>query len=103
MRRAGIHTRMGLELRSAFVAAGLGEPTMRSEQDVGGSADWTGYDNLALVLRSLLPVIEATGSADPDELDVDTLADRFREEVADRGSMAAMPPLVGAWARVVSE
>ena len=100
MARAGVHTRMGLELRSAFVAAGLGEPTMRSEQDVGGAADWSGYDNVALVVRSLLPVIEATGTADPEELDVDTLADRLRAEVADRGGMAAGPPLVGAWARV---
>jgi ubiquinone/menaquinone biosynthesis C-methylase UbiE len=100
MARAGVHTRMGLELRGAFVAAGLGEPSMRSEQDVGGTADWSGYDNIALVVRSLLPVIEATGTADPDELDVDTLADRLRAEVADRGGMAAGPPLVGAWARV---
>jgi SAM-dependent methyltransferase len=100
--RGGVHTRMGSELRSAFLDAGLGDPTLRSEQDVGGSSGWSGYDNLALVVRSLLPVIEATSTADPDELDVDTLADRLRAESADLGGMAAMPPLVGAWARVVS-
>jgi SAM-dependent methyltransferase len=100
MARAGVHIRMGFELRGAFLDAGLGEPTLRSEQDIGGSADWSGYDNVALVVRSLLPVIEATGTADPDELDVDTLADRLRAEVADRGGMATGPPLVGAWARV---
>jgi ubiquinone/menaquinone biosynthesis C-methylase UbiE len=100
MTRAGVHTRMGLELRRAFVAAGLGEPAMRSEQDLGGTSDWSGFDNLALVLRSLLPIIERTGTADPDELDVDTLADRLRREVAERHGTAAGPALVGAWARV---
>jgi ubiquinone/menaquinone biosynthesis C-methylase UbiE len=100
MARAGVHTRMGVELHGAFLAAGLPAPRLRSEQDVGATADWIGFDNFALVMRSLLPVIEATGTATAAELDVDTLADRLRAELIEVGGVAGHPPLVGAWARI---
>jgi SAM-dependent methyltransferase len=103
MTRAGVHQRMGLKLRSAFLAAGLPAPALRSEQDLGGGADWPGYDNLALVVRSMLPVIVATGAATAAELEVDTLADRLRSQLIATGGVAASPPLVGAWARVRDE
>jgi SAM-dependent methyltransferase len=100
MTRAGGHHRMGLKLRGAFLDAGLPAPTLRSEQDLGGGADWLGYDNLALVVRSLLPVIVATGAATAAELEVDTLADRLRSQLIATGGVAASPPFVGAWSRV---
>jgi hypothetical protein len=98
--RAGVHARMGLELFGAFAAAGLGEPEMRSEQDVGGGAGWAGYAVLAETIRSLLPAIEATGLATAAEVDPDTLTDRLRADVVATGGVAASPPLIGAWARV---
>jgi hypothetical protein len=91
---------MGLELFGAFAAAGLGEPEMRSEQDVGGGAGWAGYAVLAETIRSLLPAIEATGLATAAEVDPDTLTDRLRADVVATGGVAASPPLIGAWARV---
>jgi SAM-dependent methyltransferase len=98
--RAGVHARMGLELFGAFAAAGLGEPALRSEQDVGGGATWAGYAVLAETIRSLLPAIEATGLATAAEVDPDTLAERLRADVVATGGVAASPPLIGAWARV---
>ena len=98
--RAGVHARIGLELFGAFAAAGLPEPELRSEQDVGGGAGWAGYTVLAETIRSLLPAIEATGLATAAEVDPDTLADRLRADVVATGGVAASPPLIGAWARV---
>ncbi|HEX6621523.1 MAG TPA: class I SAM-dependent methyltransferase, partial [Solirubrobacteraceae bacterium] len=60
---AGMHARMGLELRGAFVEAGLSAPEMRSEQDVGGGPDWSGYEVLAQTVRASLPLITRAGLA----------------------------------------
>lgn len=98
--RAGVHARIGLELFGAFAAAGLPEPELRSEQDVGGGGGWSGYAVLAETIRSLLPAIEVTGLATAAEVDPDTLADRLRADVVATGGVAASPPFVGAWARV---
>ena len=98
--RAGAHARIGLELFGAFAAAGLAEPELRSEQDVGGGAGWAGYAILAETVRSLLPVIEATGVATAAEVDPDTLADRLRADVMATGGVAASAPLIAAWTRL---
>jgi SAM-dependent methyltransferase len=96
---AGMHARMGLELRAAFVEAGLSAPQMRSEQDVGGGPEWHGYEALAETVRASLPLITRAGLATADEVDVDTLAARLRAGVVAGGGVAASPVLVGAFAR----
>jgi SAM-dependent methyltransferase len=96
----GMHARMGLELRSAFVAAGLPAPELRSEQDVGGGLDWSGYEALAETARAVLPLMAVSRPASAEELDVDTLAARLRAAVVAGGGVAASPALVGAFARV---
>jgi SAM-dependent methyltransferase len=96
---AGMHARMGLELRAAFVEAGLPAPEMRSEQDVGGGPDWNGYDVLAQTVRAALPLITRAGLATAEQIDVDTLAARLRAGVVASGGVAASPVLVGAFAR----
>ena len=98
--RAGAHARIGLELFGAFAAAGLPEPELRSEQDVGGGAGWAGYAILAETVRSLLPAIEATGLATAAEVDPDTLADRLRADVWPRAASRPAPPLIAAWTRL---
>jgi SAM-dependent methyltransferase len=98
---AGMHARMGLELRGAFVAADLPAPELRSEQDVGGGLDWTGYEALAETVRAALPLITAAGLASAEEVEVDTLAARLRDAVVAAGGVAASPALVGAFARVL--
>jgi SAM-dependent methyltransferase len=96
---AGMHARMGLELRAAFVDAGLPAPQMRSEQDVGGGPDWSGYEALAETVRASLPLITRSGLATAEQIDVDTLAARLRAGVVASGGVAASPVLVGAFAR----
>ena len=96
---AGMHARMGLELHATFLEAGLPAPQMRSEQDVGGGPDWTGYEILAETMRASLALIVRAGLATPEEVDVDTLAARLRAAVVAGGGVAASPVLVGAFAR----
>jgi ubiquinone/menaquinone biosynthesis C-methylase UbiE len=96
---AGTETQMGLKLYPAFVAAGLPAPTMRLDAAVGGGPVQTMYVVIAEVIRSLLPLIEKLGLATAAEVDVDTLADRIRDEVVAGGGVIVSPTLVGAWAR----
>ena len=98
--RGGSNARMGLELRAAFLAAGLPAPELRSEQDVGGGLEWRGYDLLAETVRAALPSIAACDEATAQELEVDTLAARLRTAVVAGGGVATSPALVGAFARV---
>ena len=57
------------------------------------------YEWLAETVRSLPPVIEKTGVATKEEVDVDTLANRLREEVVAGGGVIYSPVYVGAWIR----
>ena len=50
--------------------------------------------------RTLLPLMERTGVASAAEVDVDTLAERIRNEVVARRASVVLPPFVGAWTRV---
>jgi SAM-dependent methyltransferase len=93
----GTDTRLGLKLHSAFVAAGLPAPAMRLDASIGAGPHSPVYWVIAEVIRSLLPVMEKLGVAVAAEVDVDTLADRLRDEVVARGGVLVMPSLVGAW------
>jgi hypothetical protein len=57
------------------------------------------YLNVAEVVRSLLPLIEKFGVATAAEVNIDTLADRMRDEVVAGGGVVVTPSLVGAWSR----
>ena len=78
--QAGIELQMGFKLFPAYVAAGLPGPAMHGETILGGGPDFAGYAYLAGVFRSILPLMERFGIATPGEVDIDTLADRLREE-----------------------
>jgi hypothetical protein len=47
----------------------------------------------------VLPFLERSGQATAAEVDIDTLVDRMRAEVAAARGLTFMPPFVGAWAR----
>jgi ubiquinone/menaquinone biosynthesis C-methylase UbiE len=98
-KRAGVETSMGSRLYPIYKQAGLPEPQMISGGRVEGSAQSQIYEWLAETVRSLLPMIEKTGVATKDEVAIDTLADRLRAEVADKGAVAHSPIFVGAWTR----
>jgi SAM-dependent methyltransferase len=96
--RAGMHTRMGRQLFGAFLAAGLPPPVMSDEALVGGRGDFGGYAWMAGVARSLAPLMSRLGIADADQLGLDTLADRIRDDALSSGAVVWTPSFVGAYA-----
>ncbi len=97
--RAGVETSMGSRLYSLFQQAGLPGPEMISGGRVEGSPESQIFEWLAQTVRSLLPMIEKTGVATRDEVDIDTLADRLRTGLVERNAVAHAPLFVGAWTR----
>jgi hypothetical protein len=100
-RRAGTEMEMGLKLHPSFVAAGL--PALRAERPVGGGPGYPGYQWLAGMVRSTLPAMERLGLATAEEVDIGTLHERLRDEVAGLGGVIAFPSFVGARARKYAE
>ena len=100
--QAGAHIDMGFNLYRAFVEAGLPEPYMHCEYPVGGPESWAGYQFVANSFRSMLPLIEEYGIATAEEVDVETLPERVRQEVVAAKRPFALPPHVTAWAQLVS-
>ncbi len=96
--RSGAHTDMGINLYGAFVDAGLPEPEMDLAAPVGGPEYWTGYRFVVEAFRSMVPLIEEFGLATAEEVDLDTLADRLRNEVVSTKRAFMLPPHVTAWA-----
>jgi SAM-dependent methyltransferase len=99
MQRAGLELRMGMKLYSTFIAAGLPAPRLRYEAAVGAGPAWTGIDHLANTVRVLLPLIVRLGVATAEEVAIDTLADRLREELVSHSSVARLSGIVAAWTR----
>ena len=98
--RSGAHVGMGFELYRTFVEAGLPEPYMHFESPVGGPESWPGYPYIANGFRSLEPLIIEFGLATAEEIDVDTLAERVRQEVVASKRPLLLPPHVTAWAQL---
>lgn len=98
LERAGVETEMGFKLRPAFLEAGLPEPRMELNAPVGGGPRWGGYEFAAGTLRTLLPLVERFGMATAEEVGVDTLAERLREEMGASGGVGKPPEMVSAWA-----
>lgn len=99
--REKVKNLMGLGLYRTFVEAGLPPPQMIMGARVEGSSDSLGYQIVAQVVKSLLPVMEKLGIANEKEVQIETLAQRLRDEVLSRGAVIVLPPLVGAWTRTL--
>jgi SAM-dependent methyltransferase len=97
--RAGMQVRMGRQLFAAFLAAGLPAPNMRDEALVGGGPDFGGYAWLAGVAGSLAPLMAKFAIADVDQLGLETLTDRIRDDAVAAGAVVWTPSFVGAYAR----
>ncbi len=97
--QAGAELQMGFNLYPTYRTAGLPEPQLQMGQVVGSGPDFEGYQYVANVVRSILPLMERFGVATADEVAIDTFADRLREEVVSGGGCMALPPLIGAWTR----
>ena len=95
--RSGAHIDIGANLYAIFVDAGLPEPTMDFSAPVGGTENWPGYQYIAESLRSMVPLLEEFGIATTEEVDVETLPVRLRQEVLSSKRALMLPPHVTAW------
>ena len=101
LRSGGAQTRMGSQLHSKFVAAGLPPPSMRLEAVVGGGANAS--DALQLIVdlvRAQLPSMERLGVATAAEVGLPTLAERVRSEAIANSSLIQTYSLIGAWCQI---
>jgi hypothetical protein len=90
---------MGTKLFATFLDGGLPPPELRLEAPIGGGLGWPGYEYLAETLRSLMPALEQQAGLNPDEVQIDTLADRLRRDVVEGKRVQMLPIMIGAWAR----
>jgi hypothetical protein len=72
---------------------------LRCDAPIGGGPDWPGYEALADHARNAAPAMVKQGLATPEELAVETLADRLRQEVVGQQGVLRCLPAVGIWAR----
>lgn len=65
---------------------------------IEGGPNSPGYEYVAQTVRSVLPMMQQFGIAKAEEVQIETLAQRLRDEVTSGGGVIVIPPLVGAWA-----
>ena len=80
-KHSGAHLDTGIGFYQTFVDAGLPPPTMHLESPIGAAETWAGYRYMATIFQSLLPLLEKYELATAEQVDVDTLAARIRQEV----------------------
>lgn len=97
--RAGLETRCGMKLGQIFRSAGLPSPDMIQGARVESGPDSEAYRYMQQTMRTLLPLMERTGVATAAEVDIETLADRLRDEVVAVDAVVVPPPMIGAWTR----
>jgi len=97
--RAGIQMEMGHTLYQTFKAAGLPAPQMEIDGFISG-AEGISPALFANVVRTLVPQLEALGVATADQVQIDTLEERMRADLAKTGGVMSTPLLIGAWARL---
>jgi SAM-dependent methyltransferase len=95
----GPEMHMGTKLFKAYNDAGLPPPELMVEAPVGGGSNWPGYEYVVETLRSLLPALNRLTGLDPEQVGIDTLTKRLREDVVSRCAIQMLPVMFGAWAR----
>ncbi len=96
--RVGLERRMGMKLYGTFLSAGLPAPQLRYETAIGaGPVGADIAEHHASLVRTLLPLILQFEIATAEEIGVETLTERLREEIVSREGVARMPGLVSAW------
>lgn len=97
--RAGIDPSPGLRLPGILTEAGFDLPRTHCEARVELSPADQSIGMLVDITRTLLPLMERTAVATPEEVDIDTYAARLRDQIVAHNAVVMPPPLVGAWAR----
>ena len=96
----GAELDMGTKLYATFLHAGLPPPNMTAATPGVGGPTSPGYDQMVQALRSLLPTIERNRIANIEDIGIDTLAARLREDAVANDRVVFMSRVVGAWARL---
>lgn len=96
-RRDGVDVDVGSKLFSLMSAAQLNPLVTASTRVSAGETTDQACDYLAETLRSLMPRIEQLSVADPNQIDVATLAPRLKEQASLHNSCFFYPRMVGAW------
>lgn len=99
---AGGNLHAGMQLPAMFRAAGLPAPHLSYDASIGADGDWPGFDMSAADVRMFLPLIRQFGLATEEEIGIDTLAARLREETVRHAGAARLPVVVSAWACTTS-
>ena len=97
--RAKVDVQMGPKLSRTFRRAGLPEPQMKLSARIDGGPEWPGCEYVADIIASLLPMMERFGVATAVEVQIETLAERLKEEAKNGDGILISPSLVGAWTR----
>jgi ubiquinone/menaquinone biosynthesis C-methylase UbiE len=97
--RAGVELQMGMKVYGTFLEAGLPAPRLRYEAILAGGPESPIYEFMAEVVRALLPMLVKFGIATAEEVDIETLTDRLREEIVSHQGAARSPAIVSAWVR----
>lgn len=97
--RPTTHGDVGTRLFHLFHEAGFVAPDCRVEFPIDGGADSPFYEWCAEALRSILPHAKALGLDEGLGVDIDSLADRMREEAVTRRAAFPGPFMVGGFAR----
>lgn len=97
---AGTELDMGTKLYSTLVHAGLPPPSMVAATQVACGPSAPEYDYPVDLLRSLLPFIERAGIATAEEVGIDTLVARLRDDAVANERVIFLPRVVGAWSKL---
>jgi ubiquinone/menaquinone biosynthesis C-methylase UbiE len=98
--RSGFEAEMGSKLFAEFTKAGLATPNLIAGTRVEAGASSPGYAYLTESVRSLSSMMERMGVATANEIGIDTLESRLRDEAVSGNRCLFFPLLYGAWTRV---
>jgi SAM-dependent methyltransferase len=91
---------IGTRLFHMLLETGFTTPDCRVEYPIDGGPDCLFYEWLAETIRSMYPHMKAKGLLeDIKESDLDTLAERIRDEAVSQRASFAAPVMIGAFAR----
>jgi hypothetical protein len=100
---SGADPYLGLKLSATFITAGLPPPALYLHAAIAAGLDPPLYVHAAAFVRSLLPAMEQLGIASADEVGVDTLAVRLRDELVTSGGAVVWVSMIGAVARTSAQ
>lgn len=102
VRRAGVEMQMGYKLHRSFVEAELPQPEMLLQSKVVSGSDTDAHEYAADTLGSMMPLLVRFGIAIEEEVEIETVAQRLREETLASGSVVKISDVVSAHARTAS-